>query len=77
MLTPAHERARARMTELAQGLQPSAPEGPPGRKETNPFLYKTETDFGDLQIIVLSRIFVQNIILSFSFREYRISTREF
>ena len=32
----------------------------PGCKKTNPLLYKTETDFGNLQNIILSRIFVQN-----------------
>ena len=39
-----------------------------GCKKTNPLLYKTETDFGDLQIIVLSHIFVQIIVLSLFFR---------
>ena len=48
----------------------------PGCKKTNPLLYKTETDFGDLQIIVLSHIFVQIIVLSLVFPDYRISTRE-
>ena len=48
-----------------------------GCKKTTSLLYKMEMDFGDLQIIGLSRIFIQIIGLSLFSPDYRISTREY
>ena len=46
-----------------------------GCKKPTSLLYKMEMDFGDLQIIGLSRIFIQIIGLSLFSPDYRISTR--
>ena len=71
-------------------LEPTAPAAGPrpapataaatpylGAKISTSLLYKMEMDFGDLQIIGLSRIFIQIIGLSLFSPDYRISTREY
>ena len=81
VLPPPHREttAQERLGELQV-----APEGLLGAKKVKKLIrfciniyYKTETDFGDFQIIVLSHIFVQIIVLSLFSPDYRISTREY
>ena len=62
--------------QVEQRPHGSAP-GSSGCKKTTSLLYKMEMDFGDLQIIELSRIFIQIIGLSLFSPDYRISTREY
>ena len=82
-LLRARERERGRdlragppRDQRAGAPRAGAREPQPGCKKTTSLLYKMEMDFGDLQIIGLSRIFIQIIGLSLFSPDYRISTRE-
>ena len=71
------EREAADLRKGNAAFSPAVPDWEAGCKKTTSLLYKMEMDFGDLQIIGLSRIFIQIIGLSLFSPDYRISTREY